>query len=216
MAEHVEWGAVPTSGSSGDKAGYLRFESGKKYRIRPVFDPVKFYKYFHKKDGKLRTAICENPDICPVRDKYSELKKPSLRFAAYVIDRADEKVKVLEAPQSVFRPIGASFEATGNNPGSGADGSDWQVTVSGKGLATTYDVAFAGQSPLTKEEREAIKEALDGDKDKLKKLYKNNTPEEIEERLFGEINKEKSSVAETVSVDSKSKDVSNEDFDSNW
>jgi len=187
MTEYVQWGSVPKSGSgSGEMSEFLRFKTGNTYNVRPVFDPVKFFKYFHKHEGKLRTAICGKPDVCPVRDNHPELKKPSLRYAAYVIDRADGKVKILEAPQSVFRPIGSSFEATGKNPGSGKDGSDWQVKVTGVGLNTTYEVAFAGQTPLTAEERAALKEALDGDKQKLQKLYKVDTPEEIEAKLFGD------------------------------
>jgi len=185
MAEYVQWGSVPSSGGSGEMSEFLKLKSGNTYRIRPVFDPVKFFKYFHKNEGKLRTAICDKPDVCPVRDRHPELKKPSMRYAAYVIDRADGKVKILEAPQSVFRPIGSTFESTGKNPGSGKDGSDFQVKVKGTGLNTTYEVAWAGSSPLTQEERGAVKEALDGDKQKLQKLYKVDTPEEIEAKLFG-------------------------------
>lgn len=186
MTEYVQWGSVPKSGGSGENSEYLKLKSGNVYNIRPVFDPVKFFKYFHKHNGRLKTAICAKPDVCPVRDKHPDLKKPSMRYAAYIIDRADGKVKILEAPQSVFRPIGSSFEATGKNPGSGKDGSDWQIKVTGTGLNTTYDVAFAGQTPLTAEERASIKEALDGDLKKLQKLYKVDTPEEIEQKLFGE------------------------------
>ncbi len=186
MTEYCGWDAIPSSGGNGERSDYLKLESGKSYKIRPVFEPVKFFKYFHKHEGRLRTAICAKPDVCSVKDNHKELKKPSLRFAAYVIDRADGKVKILEAPQSVFRPIGASLEMTGKNPGGGKDGSDWYIKVSGKGLNTTYDVGFIEHSPLSAEERDAIKEALDGDKQKLRKLYKVDTPEEIEEKLFGD------------------------------
>ena len=185
MTEYVQWGSVPQGGGNGEKSEYLKLKSGNKYRIRPIFDPVKFFKYFHKNQGRLRTAICGRPDVCPVRDKHPDLKRPSMRYAAYVIDREDNRVKILEAPQSVFRPIGSSFEATGKNPGSGKDGSDWLVKVSGTGLNTTYDVSFAGNTPLTQEERAAIKESLEGDMKKLQKLYKVDTPDEIEQKLFG-------------------------------
>ena len=207
MAEYVQWDSVPKIGGSGEMSEYLKLKSGNTYRIRPIFDPVKFFKYFHKHNNKLRTAICGKPDVCPVRDKHSELKKPSLRYAAYVIDRNDDnKVKILEAPQSVFRPIGSSFEATGKNPGSGKDGSDWQVKVTGTGLNTKYDVAFAGNTPLTAEERASIKEALDGDMKKLQKLYKVDTPEEIEAKLFGDL--EDRSNESSSNTESSSNDVS--------
>ncbi len=207
MTEYVQWGSVPKSGGGGDRGEFLKLKTGNTYRIRPVFDPVKFFKYFHKNDKRLRTAICAKPDVCPVRDRHPELKKPSLRYAAYVIDRNDgNKVKILEAPQSVFRPIGSSFEATGKNPGSGKDGSDWQIKVTGTGLNTTYDVAFAGNTPLNQEERASIKEALDGDMKKLQKLYKVDTADEIEEKLFGDPNKNTNE-----SSNESSSDVSFED-----
>ncbi len=189
MTEYTQWGEISKSSGSGEKSEFLKLKSGGTYRIRPVFDPVKFFKYFHKHENRLRTAICARYDVCPVRDKHPELKKPSLRYAAYIIDRADNKVKILEAPQTVFRPIGSSFEGTGKNPGSGPDGSDWLIKVVGSGLNTTYEVAFAGNTPLTQEEKASIKEALDGDMKKLQKLYKVDTPDEIEEKLFGEANK---------------------------
>lgn len=187
MAETCGWDSIPSSNSSnGEKSDFLRLESGKSYKIRPLFKPVKFWKYFHKHEGKLRTAICANPSTCPVRDNHPDLKKPSLRLAAWVIDRADGKLKILEAPQSVFRPIGTNSTMTGKNPGGAKDGSDWYIKVNGKGLATTYDVGFISVTPLTVEERSMIKEALDGDAEKLQKMYKVDTPEEIEEKLFGE------------------------------
>ena len=225
MADTCSWDSIPSSGGNGEKSDFLRLESGKSYKIRPVFEPVKFFKYFHKnQQGKLRIAICAKPDTCPVRDKHPELKKPALRFAAYVIDRADGKVKILEAPQSVFRPIGASLEMTGKNPGGGADGSDWYVKVRGKGLNTTYDVGFIERTPLSQEERDLIKEALDGDSKKLQKLYKIDTPEEIEEKLFGEWKKDEESkatpsekVEDTNFVENSNvNDGEGEDFDNNW
>jgi len=233
MADYVGWDSVPKSGGSNEKSEYLKLESGGTYRIRPVFDPVIFFKYFHKHDGRLRTAICADPKTCVVRDRHPELKTPSMRFAAYVIDRNDGKVKILEAPQTVFRPIGSSFTATGKNPGSGADGSDWQVTVTGKGLNTKYEVTYAGASPITAEERSMIKEAMDADLEKLKKLYKNNTPEEIEEKLFGDLKKnEGNSQTSTVSsvvhddfgdspqaqaqAQAQAQGDGGDDFDNNW
>lgn len=227
MTEHCDWGEVSKTNSGG--GDYLRLQSGNQYRIRPIFSPVKFFKYFHMNSGKLRTGICGNPDTCSVRDSHPELKKPSLRFAAYVIDRADGKVKILEAPQSVFRPIGSSFELTGKNPGGGKDGSDWGIKVSGKGMQTKYDVMYIENTPLNAEERALIKETLDGDKQKLTKLYKVDSPEELEEKLFGSLEEKDSenssvtapAVATTTATASESfdppaSDDGGEDFDSNW
>lgn len=212
MAEYIQWDVV-TKGSegNGEKGEYLRLQSGNTYRIRPLFKLVKFYKYFHKKDGKLRTAICQDPRTCPVRDKHPDLQKPSLRFASYIIDRKDGKVKILEGPQTVFRPLGSSFEMTGKEPGGSKDGSDWSIKVTGKGYNTKYDVVFIENTPITKEERELITEAVEGDKEKLAKVYKDDTPEQIEEKLFGEW-KGKEESQQQESTASKESD----DFDNNW
>ena len=222
MAEQCSWGSIPSSGS-GEMSDFLRLQSGNSYKIRPVFEPVSFFKFFHKNNGKLRTAIVDKNQITVVCDAHNELKKPSLRFAAYVIDRADGKVKILEAPQTVFRPIGASLEMTGKNPGGGKDGSDWYIKVSGTGLTTKYDVGMIGPTPLTGEERATIKEALKGDdgefdKDKLKKLYKVDTPAEIEAKLFGEGEGGSSAPAQTASnpVEAPVATGGGEDFDQEW
>jgi len=223
MAEQCSWDSIPSSGS-GEMSDFLRLQSGNSYKIRPVFEPVKFFKYFHKNAGKLKTAICGKPEACTVKQAHPELKKPSLRFAAYVIDRADGKVKILEAPQTVFRPIGASLEMTGKNPGGGADGSDWYIKVSGTGLNTVYDVGMIGPSPLSQEERDLIKEALDGDKEKLKKLYKVDAPEQIEEKLFGDPNAAGGSPAPTQAAPAQAPPAqappatasSASDFDQEW
>jgi hypothetical protein len=213
QATHVGWETIPGTGSGGSN-DYLKLQTGNSYRIRPIFKPVSFFKYFHKKDGKLRTALCKDPSKCSVRDAHPDLKKPSLRYAAYVIDRADNKIKILEAPQSVFRPIGSSVEATGKDPGSGKDGSDWLIKVKGVGINTTYEVAFAGDSPLSAEERASVKDALDGDMDKLCKLYKSDTAEQIEEKLFGEWKANKpEGVSE--SVDESSKVATDSSFENN-
>jgi hypothetical protein len=228
MADYVQWDSVPKdSGNTGEKSDFLRLEGGRTYKIRPIFNPIKFFKYFHKNNGRLRTAICSKPEVCPVRDRHPELKKPSLRYVAYVIDREDNKVKILEAPQSVFRPIGSSLEATGKNPGSSKDGSDWQIKVVGKGLNTTYEVAWAGATPLSEAEKEMIKEALDGDTKKLKKIYKTDTSEEIEEKLFGEDKPKESSSEDSFTAPAAAPAApaasspepaadGDDDFDQNW
>jgi len=217
MADTCSWDSIPSSGG-GEMSDFLRLQSGNSYKIRPIFEPVKFFKYFHKHAGKLKTAICGKPDTCSVRQNHPELKKPSLRFAAYVIDRADNTVKILEAPQSVFRPIGARLGLTGQNPGGGKDGSDWNITVSGSGLNTTYAVDYIQQTPLTQAERDLIKEALDGDKEKLKKLYKIDTPEQIEEKLFGDGSSTPSPAAPApeAAPEAPAASSTGDDFDQEW
>ncbi len=237
--EFVQWDSISKESNSSSGEGgseFLRLQTGNTYKIRPIFGPVKFFKNFHKDPtGRLRTAICGSRNTCPVRDRHPDLKRPALRYATIVIDRNDDnKVKILEAPQTVFRPIGLSFEATGKNPGGSKEGSDWNIKVSGKGLNTTYDVVFVANTPLAEEERQAIKEAIDGDKNKLKKMFKIDTPEEIEEKLFGELKKKETTKESNVSGSSdfettaaapptptttstiESGPGGSDDFDNNW
>jgi hypothetical protein len=218
MAEKCSWGDIPSSsGSGGDLAGFLKLQSGKNYKVRPLFDPVKFFKYFHKVGGKLKTAIVSSDMIGPLKDKYPDLKKPALRFAAYVIDREDGKVKILESGQSVFRPMGSHFEITGKNPGSGQYGSDWYIKVTGQGLNTEYDVGLLDYTPLSEEERKLATKALDGDKDKLKKLYKFDTYEEVHEKLFGDGQSDKDSSSDYNENESENNKGSKSDaFDENF
>jgi len=183
----VQWNKVSESDNSG-KIGFLKLTSGSTYRIRPIYYPTGFFKYFYKnKEGKLRTAICMDPDTCPVRARHPELQKPSERFVVYVIDRADDKLKIIEGGKPLFRPLGSHFEATGANPGGTKDGSDWMIKVSGGGIKTRYDTTFLDKTPLTKDEQDMIRNAICGDiKNSLSELFKPDTPEQIERKLFGE------------------------------
>lgn len=213
----VEWNDVTKGNEAGssDRLDYLRLESGHTFRIRPVFRPIKFYKYFYKNSGRLRTAVCEDPDVCPVRDKFPDLPKAGQRYACYVLDRADGKLKIIEAPQTVFRPMGNHAGATGKNPGGGKEGSDWLIKVSGSGLKTKYDVTFLDITPLTSKEVEYIKESVGGDQESLKKIYAVDTPEKIEQKLFGESSASEEKNDNEVKAD-KQEVSSGENSDFNW
>lgn len=59
-----------------------------------------------------------------------------------------------------------------------------EIQVVGAGINTRYTTIYIEDTPLTKDEITKLKVELDGDKDKLKKIYAVHTPEEIEKRLF--------------------------------
>ncbi len=75
MTENCSWGSIPSSGS-GEMSDFLRLQSGNSYKIRPVFEPVSFFKYFHKEGGKLQTAIVDKNDIAQMAANHHELTKP--------------------------------------------------------------------------------------------------------------------------------------------
>ena len=181
---YVQWDKVAPDTSNGSK--FLRLKSGNTFKVRPLLLPVHFWKFFHDKDGKKRNAVVSEEVIEQMMATHPELKKPANRYAIYIIDRADEKVKIMEGPQTVFREFRNRFEATGDKPGGGADGGDWQIKITGVGLNTNYAITFLNQTPLTDEEKEKIKEELGGDKDKLQKIFKFCTVEEAEAKLFSD------------------------------
>jgi hypothetical protein len=192
--DYVQWDSVSKYNANADDAGsakkvdFLKLTSGGTYRIRPIYQPVRFWKYFNKKGDRLRTAICSDADTCSIRDRYPDLKKPSLRYAAVVIDRADGKVKIIEAPKMVFSPLGNHMDVTGKNPGSSKDGYDFQIKVVGKGLNTRYEVTPINNTPLTADEMKLIQATIGGDvKTVLADMFRVDTPEQIEKKLFGEI-----------------------------
>ena len=206
MDGYLEWNNVATGVERSDstKVDFLWLKSGGKYRIRPIHLAVSFFKYFHRDgNGKLRTAICSDPDTCSVLASHPDLKKPGQRYAIFVIDRADNKIKVMEGPKTVFVPFRKRFEVTQTSPGGAKDGGDWLIEVAGSGKKTTYSSTYIEDTPLTKDEREMLKDFLEEDKEKLKKIYKADSVEDIERKLFGEW--EESPVTETP-IDSKDSD----------
>lgn len=223
----IDWGDfTPNSGNkrNGDKLSFLWLKSGNTYRVRPVAKPVIFYKYFYRKDGKLRTAICEDPNSCPVKVAHPELEIPNERFAILVIDRADGELKVMEFPKSVFMSIKAWNEATGQNPG-GEQGVDWAIQITGQGKTNTkYTVTATKITPFSNEEKEMIIKVIknkDGTPSNyLENMFKAHTTEQIEKRLFGEwenSNKEQTSSVDAQPVpDSPDTSTSSQDIDVDW
>ena len=188
MSEYVDWSDVaPKPSGNGGNLDFLRLKSGNTYKIRPLHKPVHFYKYFHRgEDGKLRTALTGDPTDCPVAAEHPGLRKPANRYAIFVIDRNDgNKIKVMEAPVSVFKHFRDRFEATGQKPGGNKDGGDWQIKITGSGLKTEYSATYLKDTPLTQEELEAFSAVMDGDRERLGKIYRIDSPEEIEKKLFG-------------------------------
>lgn len=192
MSDYVDWGKIPSQAESqssgGKRSKFLWLKSGNKYRIRPVHLPIQFTKYYRRDENKkLRTAICQNPETCTVRSSHPEDEiRASTRYAIFAFDRADGALKVMEGPVTVFRPFRSRYEATQKNPG-GMEGGDWQIEVSGQGLTTKYQITYLDDKPFTAEEKQIIKDELE--KNKLQQIYAPHSPEEIENRLYGELNK---------------------------
>jgi len=209
-SDYVEWKDVAPAkdgfpGTDEKNVQYLWLKSGKTYKIRPIHLPVHFYKYFQKQGNKVRIAICGDPDNCPVRMSHPDLK-PQERYAIFVIDRADNKIKVMEGPRSVFLPMRKRSEITGKMPGS-KEGGDWQIEITGSGLRTEYFVTYIEDNPFSTEEMAMIKKVLGADKERLKKIFKVDDPNTIEKKLFGNEDDDESSQTENTDTSSDDEDV---------
>jgi len=210
---YVEWAEVAPENSNGSK--FLRLKTGNTFKVRPLLLPVHFWKFFHERNGKKRNAVVSEEIIEQMMATHPELKKPANRYAIYIIDRSDGQVKIMEGPQTVFREFRNRFEATGEKPGGGADGGDWQIKITGAGLNTSYSTIFINQTPLTDDEKEKIKEELGGDKEKLQKIFKFCTIEEAEAKLFSD-EVELTDNVESPVGGNESNDNSGSDNDLGW
>ena len=196
----IGWGdfTPKTKGSDGDRLSFLWLKSGSTYKVRFVAKPVIFYKYFHRdENGVLRTAICEDPGACPVKVSHPELETPGERFASLIIDRADGELKVMEFPKSVFIQVKAWWTATQQNPG-GNEGVDWAISVTGTGKkGTKYAATATLATPFTNDEKVAIlaviKDENGADTEYVQNIFKPNSVEQIEKKLFGEWENKKAS-----------------------
>lgn len=185
----VDWTDVPKTDKNNNKSSFLKLESGNEYRIRPVHRMYKFYKYFYRNpEGQLRTAIVADPDKCPVRKAHPEANLKAVeRYAFFLIDREDGSLKIAEVPKSVITPMSDKARHSKKQCGQSQGAWDWIIQVVGKGLKTDYKVIVDEPTNLTKEEVDLYKAAVGDDNEKLAKLYAANSPEEIEKRLFGEL-----------------------------
>lgn len=191
MGNLIEWSDVDsgskTAGKEGDK--YLKLvgtTQGNTYTIRPVGKPCTFHAYYVANPDdpkKFARAFTEDPDNCIIRQKYNI--EPKTRYAVNVIDRSDGKLKVMEAPSSVFEKIKAWAKAAGQDPGS-KNGADFQIVVkipaNGDKRRTEYLTTPIIQTPFKDEEKEMLKTKGLHD---LEKEFAPTPQSEIEAKLYG-------------------------------
>jgi hypothetical protein len=197
MPEVKSWDEIATEETQrsnqprkgGNTIRNLKMVGGRAYILRFVGEPVKFFKYWVA--GK--SAICANPDTCPVHNKYGI--DPSTKYASNVILRSiedfdgnviedkDHPEGVLfkwEFPPAATKPIIAWKRARKQEPG-GENGCDFRVEVTGTGKEIRYTPTPLDITPFTADEKKMI----DAESYNLVKLYKAVPEVEIEARLFG-------------------------------
>lgn len=184
MATKHAWGTLKSGGGGGD-GRFMKLKPDSKNKFRPLGDPVVFYRYYvPSPDGKITSAITDDPEACVVTHKHGI--QPRKRAAVNVIDKQDGKLKILECAYSVFADMKTMWEGEGESPG-GQDGGEFGVKVdipNGNKKQTKYKVMCYGACPVTPEEKKMIKDT--GPEGKLFNLEKEftATPEdEIEAKL---------------------------------
>lgn len=157
----------------GNGISFLRFESGKTYKIRPFGSCVEFYKLFIAK-GK-PSVIVDPGDKDEAARILSEATgreiRPSYRNAMFVIDREDGgKIKILEGGFQIFESFANWSASSGVKPGAGQAG-DWTIKVEGEGVGGSnprkYSPSYLGPSVFSEEEKKMISALKAADKLKL-------------------------------------------------
>jgi len=179
----VDWNSFSSDSAKSDKS-FLKLEPNRSYKVRFVGKPCEIWKYWiERSDGQVRRAITEDPKTCIIAKKHGE--KPKQRFAVQCFDRADGKLKILEAPISVFKSIAAWYNESGVEPGSKGAG-DFAIKVERVGndpKNTRYTVMFLNYVPFTKEEVETFKTSSYD----LAEIFKPVPQDQIEDIIYGDI-----------------------------
>lgn len=167
MGKFIDWEHTPNTQSRG--SDYLVLRNGT-FTVRFLTRPLVYYQRW-------------SPIACrvePGNDPFAETSDegPKKRSAVFVLDRADNCVKIMDIGATVAKAITSWAQATGRDP-AGQDAPDFCIKVTGQGLQTRYMVAPLSHMPLDgidvppREELET----------RLAEARRANTPEEIEAKM---------------------------------
>ena len=207
MVQELDWNSIGGT-SSGSSNGsdrpipFLKFQKDYTHLIRPVGKAVEFYKFFINREGERAVPIIVDPEN---RDKASQVisehsgeeNKGQQKFAMFVIDREDGRIKVLEGGNSIFNAFAQWAKINQIHPGQNG-GGDFSITVTGEGYAGNnprrYLAGCAKSCPVSEDERKMIKEKEEFMK--WSKIYEGQemSPSDIVEKVFNK-KKEGSQVA---------------------
>lgn len=171
MTQFKNYNKVKKEYGVGGGGAWLTLQEGDN-KIRIVSEFQAYGNHFDPSTNK--SAICIGKEECQY---CKQGLKPNVQFLGYVIDRNDNKVKLLRIGYQIFQQLGEFGESEDYAfdvfP-------DYDITIkrTGEKLATKYTVIPARKnSKLTKEEKEMIEE-------------KSETPKEIIESMKAKEGKE--------------------------
>lgn len=181
---------------------FIKLQPGEN-RMRIVSQPSKLEIHWEDTiDGSRRKVICLGAK-CPVC-KHSN--PPQVRYQFKVIDREDNKVKILECGKQIISAIrNYAVDSDYGDPTS----YDIKIKKDGRGRDTKYTVkAVPNKVPLTEEEKEMVENSPS-----IAELNKIKTEEEIyglQLRVLAD------SLADLAKDDIDSDNVNSDDNDPDW
>jgi len=124
--------------------------------VRLVENPVKVVRIFAVDDTCIQ--VDNEKTAYKLKEKYPDkVYNISVRYACWCFDRHDNRIKVLDMPQSVFNAIGQQSKLRTKKISDLEEGCDWKITTNGeKGLKVRYTVHYVEESPLSAVERNIV------------------------------------------------------------
>lgn len=192
MLEDIDFTTFDPENRSGDSNGisFMRFESGKTYRVRPIGNCVGYYKFFIAK-GKpsLVFGPKEKDAAAKLLSEHSgQEMRPTHRYAMFVIDREDGRIKILEGGPQIYDAFGSWTKGSGLKPGSLKAG-DWQIVVTGEGAGGSnprrYSSVYLSPTVFSNDERKMIEDLRSDDKLKLSNFLIETPLDQVLEKAYG-------------------------------
>jgi hypothetical protein len=163
MATVVDWNSLGGEEEKGSGNGrgkkYLLFEPGKIYTVRPVGRAFEFFKFFVKPVSKSVVVDTESVDAAAamISQEFGIDAKAKHSYAINVIDREDNKIKVMEGGKMIFKQFALWAKGNNTHPG-GMSGGDWLIQVVGDGMSRKYNAQCIRPAPLSADEMKRVKD----------------------------------------------------------
>ena len=116
--------------------------------VRLVGDPVQVVRIFAVDDTCI---LVDSEKIAyKLKEKYSDkIYNISTRYACWCFDRHDNRLKILDMPQSVASAIRQQSELRQKPISDIEEGCDWKITTNGeKGMKVRYTVSYVEDTTL--------------------------------------------------------------------
>ena len=179
-----------------------RFVAGKKWksdlflnvkpqcrlRVRLIGQPFRVVRIFN--NCLRQCAILDTEETGKLlKAKYpKELGDVLVRYDCWCIDRADNKMKILDMPKSVAEIIGSKQASSFQLVSGIHEGCDWEISTNGKtGMDVRYNTVYLEETSLTNKELEMLEKKREGKGGylNLRMMFNSLTFAEAEMKLIG-------------------------------